>query len=88
MRSFPIVELLPNLFKRHKKPPTPKSRLDRAFELLLWLGVVLVIGTWIAPGLVGTLVKSVGRTFGLLLLFLFLARVVAARIGDLFGRPR
>jgi hypothetical protein len=82
------VNLLSNRFKRGTSPPPPKSRLDRIFGLFLWLGVALVIGTWIAPGLVGTLVKSVGRTFGLLLLFLFLARLVSARIGELFGRPR
>lgn len=79
------MDLLSKLFQR-PKTSTPKSRLDRAFELLLLLGVVLVIGTWIAPGLVGTLVKSVGRTFVLLLLFLFLARVLGARIREMFGR--
>lgn len=81
------MNLRSNLLRRPKDPPTPKSRLDRVFELLLWLGAALVVGTWIAPGLVGALVKSVGRTFGLLLLFLFLARVAAARIRGMFGRP-
>lgn len=86
MRSFPVVNFISNLFKRQPKQPNPKSRLDRALGLLVWLGAALVIGTWIVPGLMGAIARSVGRTFGLMLLFLFLARAVAARIGGLFGK--
>ncbi|MEK7391271.1 MAG: hypothetical protein AAB214_01780 [Fibrobacterota bacterium] len=55
---------------------------------MLLLGCVVVIGSWLAPGLLGSLVKTSGKTFAMLLLFLFLARVISARIGAIFGGPR
>ncbi|MEN9309447.1 MAG: hypothetical protein RL173_3379 [Fibrobacterota bacterium] len=77
-----------NPFKSTTKTVKPKSRLETVTSTMLLLGCVVVIGSWLAPGLLGNLVKSSGKTFALLLLFLFLARAISARIGTIFGGPR
>lgn len=75
-------------FSRPARPAAPPSRLDRLLEVVFWIGVAVLLGSWLAPGLLGTLVKSMARTFGLMLVFLLLARALSARIREIFGGGR
>lgn len=77
-----------NPFNKPTKTDKPRSRLESVTNTLLLVGCAVVIGSWLAPGLVGKLVKTSGRTFALLLLFLLLARAISARIGEIFGRTK
>lgn len=77
-----------NPFKKSTIFGKPRSRLETLTGTMLLAGCGVVVGTWLAPGLVGKLVKTSGRTFALLLLFLLAARAISARIGEMFGGPR
>ena len=74
-----------NWSQARTKQTRHRSRLDRLIDILLLLGLVGAIGSLLAPGLLGVLVKTSVRTMGFLLVFLMVARKVSSRLGDIFN---
>jgi len=76
---------MPTPTTKPTKSVSSRSRLDKLVDTLFLAGGAIVIGSFLLPGLFGTLLKASARTFGLLLVFLLVARALSARIGQLLG---
>jgi len=61
-------------------PENPKSRWGEITKLLLVAIVVVLVGSFVLPSLVGVMVRMMFKIFGLLLVFLILAWFLSSKL--------